>query len=32
MEEITLEKIDILRQRANVSYSEAKEILQKKQW
>ncbi|MBZ4663128.1 MAG: hypothetical protein JG776_825 [Caloramator sp.] len=29
MEEITLEKIDILRQRANVSYSEAKEILQK---
>ncbi|MCX7694545.1 MAG: DUF4342 domain-containing protein [Caloramator sp.] len=29
MEEITLEKIDILRQRANVSYAEAKEILQK---
>jgi len=29
MEEITLEKIDILRQRTGVSYAEAKEILEK---
>lgn len=29
MEEITLEKIDILRQRSDLSYAEAKEILEK---
>ncbi|GFR34501.1 DUF4342 domain-containing protein [Thermobrachium celere] len=29
MENITLEKIDILRERANVTYAEAKEILEK---
>lgn len=29
MDDITLEKIDILRQRANVSYAEAKQILEK---
>jgi hypothetical protein len=29
MEEITLEKIDIIRQRAGLSYAEAKEVLEK---
>lgn len=29
MEEITLEKIDILRQRTGIGYAEAKEILEK---
>ncbi|EYE88126.1 UBA/TS-N domain-containing protein [Fervidicella metallireducens AeB] len=29
MEEITLEKIDIIRQRSNLTYAEAKEVLEK---